>query len=375
MKHAAHITLLAITFAIVPYCILAYDPDAALERAVKLYDRKKYTHALRVLDTLLKKDPDNVEGINNRGLNKFGLGDHAGAMRDYAVALKFNPRYARAINNRGFVKFTTGDTTGAMADYELALSINPRLAKAYNNRGVAKFALQDPQGAIDDYTTALKYDPMLAEAYLNRGTAFYQLGKVSVANENYQQAINVDTAYAEAYFGRGVTRYAKKDKIGACSDWNRAFSMGFMKDALEINSICLPPEADDNPELNPADFSWVSRMKILTETGKSEIKPEYLEIIGKVAALLNAYPSMSVEIQGHADSINRSSDIELNRKLSQKRAEAVKEIIAGMGVGSHRMAAIGYGDSQPVESNETEEGREQNRRIVFLITRIEVSTK
>jgi outer membrane protein OmpA-like peptidoglycan-associated protein/lipoprotein NlpI len=345
--------------------------ESAMVSAIKLYEKKKYEKALRLLDSIIAKDPYDVEARNNRGLNYAGLGKFAAARADYEAVLRINPRHAKAINNRGFLHFTMGQIDSAMTDYHHALTINPRLAKAYNNRGVAKFSRMNFDGAVADYDTAIRIDPTLAEAFLNRGTANYSLGKVLDAKNDYHKAVEIDPEYADAYFGRGVTKYALGDKSGACSDWNHSFAMGFTKDADIVNKICLPPRADLKPELNPTDFTWVSRLRILTEKNQSEILPEYMEVIEKVVSMLRAYPGMQVEIQGHADSINRSSDKDLNRKLSLKRADAVKSAIIEAGIATSRLKAVGYGDTRPVEPNDTEEGRAQNRRIEFIITKID----
>ncbi|GAB1429687.1 hypothetical protein MASR2M18_05190 [Ignavibacteria bacterium] len=355
--------------------LAASAEDDALARAISLYDHKRYEQALKILDSLVAINPDDVEIINNRGLNRFVLGDHAGALADYAKVISINPRHAKAINNRGYVKFSEGNTEAAISDYETALSINPELAKAYNNRGVAKISLRDTLGAIRDYDKALSLDAKLAEAFLNRGTAYYFQGNIIFAQRDYNSAIMIDGDYAEAYFGRGLTEYATGDKIGACSDWNTSFALGYSKEYETINRICLPDNAEDNPELNPADFNWVSRLRILTESGLWEIKPTYMEVIGKVAKLMKAYSMLKIEIQGHADSINRSNDKNLNKKLSQKRAEAVRDILIASGISPKRLSAIGYGESRPVEPNRTEEGREQNRRIEFVIEKSYIGSR
>lgn len=343
--------------------------ESAIVTAIRYYEKKKYQLALIILEEIIAKDPTDVEAINNRGLNKFALGDYAAARNDYNRVLAINPRHAKAINNLGFLKYTLGDVTAAMADYERALSINPRLAKAYNNRGVAKYSLGEKEAALADYNTAIGIDSTLAEAFLNRGTAYYNWRNIENARRDYNQAVVIDSEYAEAYFGRGLTKYAVKDKIGACSDWNMAYALGFIKDAQVINNICLPERADLNQDLNPPDLRWVSRLRILTEKNKSDVRPQYMDVINKVATLLKAYPGITLEIQGHADSVNLGPDKEFNRKLSQKRADAVKAAIVKQNVEAKRMVAIGYGALQPIAPNTTEDGRIQNRRIEFIITK------
>jgi outer membrane protein OmpA-like peptidoglycan-associated protein len=79
-----------------------------------------------------------------------------------------------------------------------------------------------------------------------------------------------------------------------------------------------------------------------------------------MAAILKAFPGIQIKIGGYTD--NTGSQ-EMNMKLSQARAEAVAKAVAALGVDAARLDAEGYGPQHPVASNDTEEGRSQNRRI------------
>lgn len=87
-------------------------------------------------------------------------------------------------------------------------------------------------------------------------------------------------------------------------------------------------------------------------------------ILEDVLKTMEGQPSMKVEIAGHTD--NYGSD-EYNRDLSQRRADAVKDHLIGKGIGSDRLRSTGYGESEPVASNDNDFGREQNRRVEFRI--------
>jgi outer membrane protein OmpA-like peptidoglycan-associated protein len=75
-----------------------------------------------------------------------------------------------------------------------------------------------------------------------------------------------------------------------------------------------------------------------------------------------AYPEVRVEIRGYTDSVG---SWEFNLKLSRKRAESVREYLINSGISSDRLVAEGYGEADPVESNDTASGRAANRRIEF----------
>ncbi len=84
----------------------------------------------------------------------------------------------------------------------------------------------------------------------------------------------------------------------------------------------------------------------------------------RVAKVLREYPETNIQIAGYTDS---SGSEEYNQRLSERRAEAVKNALMGMGVSASRLTTIGYGESRPVASNATESGRQQNRRVEVRI--------
>jgi len=102
---------------------------------------------------------------------------------------------------------------------------------------------------------------------------------------------------------------------------------------------------------------------ILFDTGKATLKPESLGEIQKVADYMKKNTSARFEVQGHTD--NQGSD-KINDPLSQKRAEAIVQALVAMGCDEFNLRAVGKGSHEPVADNKTEEGRAQNRRVVFV---------
>jgi len=86
--------------------------------------------------------------------------------------------------------------------------------------------------------------------------------------------------------------------------------------------------------------------------------------LDRVAQILTAYPQTTILVAGHTDSTGSE---EYNMTLSQKRADSVKNALVQRGVAAQRINAVGYGESQPVGDNETEFGRQQNRRVEVRI--------
>ncbi len=112
---------------------------------------------------------------------------------------------------------------------------------------------------------------------------------------------------------------------------------------------------------------WVLGGSLLFDFDKATLKSEYFSLLDDTKKVFDEYPELKVIVEGHADSVG--SDM-YNRGLSQRRAQAVVDYLVGkVGIGAGRLEAIGYGESTPVASNETEEGRAKNRRVQFSPTR------
>ena len=101
---------------------------------------------------------------------------------------------------------------------------------------------------------------------------------------------------------------------------------------------------------------------------KATVKPKYHDDLEKVANFLKAYPDTNGELEGHTDSIG--SD-EYNMQLSKRRAAGVKKyLVEKFGIDAARLSTVGYGESQPVASNKTDAGRQNNRRVEANIVKI-----
>jgi len=106
------------------------------------------------------------------------------------------------------------------------------------------------------------------------------------------------------------------------------------------------------------------KLDILFDTNKSVIKPQYQGEVERAAKFLKRYADVQAVIEGHTDSDGSDA---YNQKLSQSRADAVKaSLITQYGIAASRLTATGYGESRPVASNATKDGKAQNRRVVAV---------
>lgn len=109
----------------------------------------------------------------------------------------------------------------------------------------------------------------------------------------------------------------------------------------------------------------VSMPDVLFDTAKSDLRPTARERLAKVAGILLSYPDIHVEIDGFTDS---TGTLEFNERLSQQRAEAVRSYLVSQGVNLSSMTTQGFGPSQPIASNDTPSGRQQNRRVELVVS-------
>jgi outer membrane protein OmpA-like peptidoglycan-associated protein len=103
--------------------------------------------------------------------------------------------------------------------------------------------------------------------------------------------------------------------------------------------------------------------KVYFSVGGSRLQRRSFRLLNQVAEVLKGHPDLPVlEVQGHTDSTGKPAN---NLRLSQRRADAVRAYLIKRGIPAERLSAKGYGPDRPVESNETPEGREANRRVEF----------
>jgi len=127
------------------------------------------------------------------------------------------------------------------------------------------------------------------------------------------------------------------------------------------------PEPAPAPEPTPAPAPVPMKEKVTItlnvqfDTNKAVVKEEYNDEIKRVADFMKEFPDTTAEIGGHTDNIASAA---YNQKLSEKRANSVRQyLIDKFGIDGSRLTAVGYGLTKPVAGNDTEDGRQQNRRV------------
>jgi outer membrane protein OmpA-like peptidoglycan-associated protein len=122
----------------------------------------------------------------------------------------------------------------------------------------------------------------------------------------------------------------------------------------------------DALQAKPTDRGLIVTLgDVLFDTGKASLKAGATSNLNKLVAFLNEYSDRTVLIEGYTDSVGSE---DYNQGLSERRADSVKSYLAGQGIGSIRLSAAGKGESDPVASNDSAAGRQQNRRVEVIIS-------
>jgi outer membrane protein OmpA-like peptidoglycan-associated protein len=109
----------------------------------------------------------------------------------------------------------------------------------------------------------------------------------------------------------------------------------------------------------------VNMSDVLFDTGKHTLRPLAREKLAKISGIMLAYPGLKLGIEGNTDSVGGEA---YNQDLSERRAESVRSYLAEQGIPGPSMTAVGFGKTQPVASNSTAEGRQQNRRVELVVS-------
>lgn len=133
----------------------------------------------------------------------------------------------------------------------------------------------------------------------------------------------------------------------------------------------IPPttsyrEVEKNIELKKVEVGSVIVLNnIFFDFNKSTLRPDSYAELERLLKLLTDMPTLKIEISGHTDNIGSAA---YNKTLSENRAKAVVDYLIGKGIKADRLTYVGYGFDKPIATNDTEEGRQMNRRTEFKIT-------
>jgi outer membrane protein OmpA-like peptidoglycan-associated protein len=230
-----------------------------------------------------------------------------------------------------------------------------------------------------------------AKARANDETQRRITAEIGTADANRQRKEadrrNLD-AQAAAQQSAGAQADAEKDRddarqrqhaAEADSDRNRAAAVSSdaqLKDAVrdreELRARLLQQFNLILETRDTARGLVVNMSDVLFDSGKFTLRPLAREKLAKISGIVLAYPSLNLAVEGNTDSVGTES---FNQDLSEKRAEGVRSYLTQQGVPEASTTATGYGKTRPIASNDTAEGRQQNRRVELIVSGEVIGTK
>jgi outer membrane protein OmpA-like peptidoglycan-associated protein len=126
---------------------------------------------------------------------------------------------------------------------------------------------------------------------------------------------------------------------------------------IQLNAILQTQDSARGLIVNMSD--------VLFDTGQFSLKPGAREKLSKISGIVLAYPTLKLEVEGYTDNVGTDS---LNMTLSQSRANAVRDFLVMQGIVSSSITSMGFGEGQPVATNDTAAGRQQNRRVDLVVS-------
>ncbi len=183
--------------------------------------------------------------------------------------------------------------------------------------------------------------------------------------ETDKNAITIAAAIGGAMAANalGVDNNAAKVAIGALA----GYTARSVFDQVSQETASDPNTDVEAVQIGGQEFVQINVKNVHFRSGSATLDPQELNRLTPVLNTLKAHPNTRVHIEGHTDS---DGSKHYNQQLSENRAKNVAFYLMEHGIASNRIKTYGYGEERPIASNETPEGKQQNRRVTFLISEI-----
>lgn len=197
--------------------------------------------------------------------------------------------------------------------------------------------------------------------------------KTEMTNVTDSLSANVDSAGTAIDSAADAVVSSVAGKLNEAGDFVKDLGAKISKKLPDGTELSIAENSVENSLISfiedknkPVDkTTWFTFDRLYFETGKSTLKAESQEQLKNIAAILKAYPNVQLKMGGYTDN---TGDAAVNQKISNERANTAMQALIKLGVDAKRLSAEGYGQDHPIASNDTPEGRAQNRRIDVRVT-------
>jgi outer membrane protein OmpA-like peptidoglycan-associated protein len=321
-----------------------------------LKDNGDWSRPMNLSETFNTEYTEDTPFLSPDGVTLYFASDRPGGLgkRDIYMSKRLDDtwkNWSPAVNLGSSI-----NTTGDDANYSIAASsYYAYMVSSKNSLGgtdVVRMKLKDEikpnpvvlvSGKVYNAKTREPIDASIAYQTLREGTEM-GIARSNPANGDYKIVLP---------YGRNYSFSAKADGFIAVSD------------NLDLTTVAAFQEITRDLYLVPVEVGETVRLNnIFFDFGKATLREESFPELDKLVKVLTDNPGMEIEIAGHTDNVGND---ESNLKLSNERAASVKAYIISKGIVDSRIMSKGYGETKFIASNDTEEGKQMNRRVEFTI--------
>lgn len=297
----------------------------------------------------------------------------------------------QGMSSNGFVPYYYGNT-----EEERTLAMNdPKISRANYMPTITESEMAQAKELYEIFCGICHGEKGDGAGYLVRDGGKYPAAPSNYLNEEFLAA--TDGRYYHAIMHGKNVMGAYKDKVSFKERWMiihyirslqhkttdttgsaypflavagaevEAKAESFSVDAAEalISQVLSGANSDDSDASSAADKALILE-NVFFNTGSSELKPVSKTELGKLITVLTANQSAKIQINGHTDNVGNADK---NKSLSNDRAKAVYDYLVANGISEERLAFKGFGDTRPIASNDTDDGKRRNRRTDFIIVK------
>jgi outer membrane protein OmpA-like peptidoglycan-associated protein len=223
----------------------------------------------------------------------------------------------------------------------------------------------DQQGRMDAEAATADANSRRADA--DRATAEaqqQQQNAMAESDRNRAAAVDANQAAADAQQGqRSAEAESERNRVAAATSDQQLKQA--VQDREDLRAKLLQQFNVIFATRDTARGLIVNLSDVLFDTGKSTLRPGAREKLAKISGIILAYPDLRLAIEGNTDSVGTDA---MNQQLSEDRAGSVRDYLAKENIPMTSMTSHGFGKTQPVASNDTAEGRQQNRRVELVVS-------
>jgi outer membrane protein OmpA-like peptidoglycan-associated protein len=244
-------------------------------------------------------------------------------------------------------------------------------SKHENRKSLISLSRETVQTAEDAREIAVKHiDEERAETERGEGASREAAAKAR-ASEESQRRVNAEAVTADAEKARNDAQQkqqiaeadSNRDRAAAAS--SDAQLQQAVRDREDLRARLLQQFNLILETRDTARGLVVNMSDVLFDSGKFTLRPLAREKLAKVSGIVLAYPSLRLAVEGNTDNVGTEA---FNQQLSEQRANGVRSYLTQQGVPESSTTATGFGKTRPVASNDTSEGRQQNRRVELIVS-------